>query len=108
MTRQEHLLAIIAEECDEVSQRAIKALRFGEFEIQPGQALTNAERIRQEFADLCGVYEMAGFEFPCRADIDAKRRKVERFLRYSHECGTLDNKEVSGGIPSAAPDGYRP
>lgn len=28
MTRSEHLLAILAEECDEVGQRAMKALRF--------------------------------------------------------------------------------
>ena len=29
MTREEHLLTIVAEECAEVAQRATKALRFG-------------------------------------------------------------------------------
>ncbi len=97
MTEQEHLLSILAEECGEVAQRAIKALRFGLSEVQPGQSFANAERIRQEFADLCGVYEMIGLNPPSRADIEAKKLKVQKFLAYSAECGCVDseNSELS-------------
>ena len=91
MTTQEHLLSILAEECGEVAQRSIKALSFGLAEVQPGQPLANAERIRQEFADLCGVYEMIGLNPPSRADIEAKKLKVQKFLAYSAECGCVDS-----------------
>jgi NTP pyrophosphatase (non-canonical NTP hydrolase) len=93
MTRTEHLLTILAEECNEVAQRASKALRFGLDEVQPGQALDNYTRIWKEMADLAAVGAMlvdevgrGGVELE---DLVAKRAKVERFLDYSHQCGTL-------------------
>ena len=89
MNRQEHLLSILAEECNEVAQRATKALRFGLDEIQPEQPYENSERIRKEFADLWAVYEMIGLDLPSRFEVDAKKIKVEKFLKYSEECGTL-------------------
>lgn len=92
MTVQEHLLSILAEECAEVAQRASKALRFGLEQVQPGQPFANAERIRQEFTDLCAVYEMIGFNPPSRADIEAKKLKVRKFLEYSEKCGCVDAK----------------
>ena len=98
MTREEHLHTIAAEECAELAQRFSKANRFGDHEIQPGQELSNRQRILYEFADLVGVMEMLGF-FPfglrtgpndaLRPEIDAKKAKVEKFLAYSAECGTL-------------------
>ena len=45
MTREEHLLTIVAEECNEVAQRATKALRFSLEEIEPGQEFSNRERL---------------------------------------------------------------
>lgn len=90
MTTKEHLIAILAEEGVEVAQRATKALRFGLTEIQPGQTLNNAERITQEFADLCGIYELSGLPPPSRDAIQAKKAKVLQFLGYSKECGTVD------------------
>lgn len=89
MNRQEHLLSILAEECNEVAQRAIKALRFGIAEIQENQDYANSERIRIEFSDLCAVYEMIGLNPPSRFLIEEKKNKVESFLKYSKECGTL-------------------
>jgi len=95
MTRDEHLYAIAAEEAVEVAQRCTKALRFGGTEVQPGQPLDNRVRILQEFADLLAALEMLGFSVgpgpldPLRPWVDAKRAKVERFLAYSVECGTL-------------------
>lgn len=103
MTRTEHLLFILAEECAEVAQRASKAARFGLAEVQPGQAKTNARRIADEMNDLIAVYQMLagpvvsptmplfayGTPKAYMADILEKQAKVEKFLKYSEECGTV-------------------
>lgn len=96
MNTTEHLLTILIEECNETAQRATKALRFGMQEIQPGQELTNAERIVCEFNDIVAVMAMLleDGELPRIFDEEAqdkKRAKVEKYLRYSKEqCKTLD------------------
>lgn len=101
MTRTEHLLIILAEESVEVAQRATKALRFTLEEVQPDQTLTkrtNAERIMQEYADLIAVVEMlldeGSLDRPrdMRSMVAAKKLKVENFLKYSRERGTLEGK----------------
>ena len=101
MTRKEHLLVIAMEECDEVSQRISKALRFSLEEIQPGQELTNAQRILYEYNDLVAVLLMLHEEgflpavSPTKdpianmAMICKKRDKVNQFLEYSKANGTL-------------------
>lgn len=96
MTRTDHLLATLAEECAEVAQRVTKALRFGLDEIQPGQFKTNAERIKVEFLDLFAVWWMlcregvlepiAPMDEPA---IERKQRKVEEYLEYSDQQGRL-------------------
>jgi hypothetical protein len=94
MTRKEHLLLILAEECSEVAHRVSKALRFGVSEIEPGQELTNGCRIAMECDDLIGVLEMLHSEHVVPGVSNArqleKRAKVEKYLAYSDECGTLD------------------
>lgn len=100
MTRTDHLLWILAEECNEVAQRASKAARFGLGEIQPGQPLTNAERLMGEFAELTAAMKMLleedRFSMPEDWDLEAladkKAAKVEKFLLYSKECGRLDHE----------------
>lgn len=95
MTRDEHLYTIAGEEGVEIAQRCSKAVRFGGDEVQPGQPDNNRTRILREFADLVGVLEMLGFvnlvppSCALRPWIDAKKAKVEHYLRYSAECGTL-------------------
>jgi NTP pyrophosphatase (non-canonical NTP hydrolase) len=100
MTRNEHLLSILAEECVEVAQRVTKALRFGLAEIQPGQLKTNAQRIMDEINDLLAIYQMvAGENKPLfegsvlewQMALDDKKEKVEKFLKYSTECGTVND-----------------
>lgn len=97
MTRTEHLLWILAEECAEVTQRASKAARFGLLEIQPEQSLTNEERLAGEVADIYGVVELLqenGHLGPIsESAIRAKQMKVEKFLQYSVECGTLEESD---------------
>ncbi len=93
MTDDEHLLQIVAEECAEVAQRVSKALRFGLTEVQPGQPFTNAERIMVEFDDLYAVIVMCqdrglipGGDM---ARISAKKTKVEKYMEYAKEQGTI-------------------
>lgn len=101
MTRNEHVLWIVAEESAEIGQRASKAARFGMDEIQPEQNLNNRGRLWYEFADLCGALELLNegcvieeVVRSLRPQIDAKKIKVEHFLKYSAECGTLDEGEI--------------
>lgn len=93
MNKKEYLLTAVGEECSEVHQRCSKALRFGMSEVQPEQALTNEIRILREFNDLLATMEML---FECsvgelidREQIREKKLKVEKFMNYSMECGTL-------------------
>jgi hypothetical protein len=94
MTRNEHLLIVLMEECAEVQQRVSKALRFGLDEIQPGESYTNRYRIAIEIADLLATMEMIGTDGWIDASTQQnlildKKSKVEHFLIYSKEQGTL-------------------
>ena len=99
MTREEHLLVIIAEECVEIAKNATKALRFGLDDCEPGQIDSNARRICLECADLQSVLEMlrfssvtlslAGESVNMAEAMKAKKEKVEKFLEYSAERGRL-------------------
>jgi NTP pyrophosphatase (non-canonical NTP hydrolase) len=91
----DHLLIILAEECAEVAQRATKAARFGDTEIQPGQGLTNAQRIMDELEDVRVVVELLREEGvlslgPINSDrFEAKKAKVIKFIEYARQCGQL-------------------
>ena len=94
MTRTEHLLFILAEECAEVAQRASKAARFGLTEKQPDHQLDNAERIALELDDLYAVVGMLRVDGSIRCDfaarnVRAKELKVEKYLEYARQLGTL-------------------
>ena len=94
MNRREHLLTIFGEECNEIAQRVSKALRFSLSEVQPGQELTNEQRVEQEFHDLIAVADMLICEgvkvtLPRPDVIAAKKAKVEKFLLLSAANGTL-------------------
>lgn len=52
MKIDQYILTKIAEEASEVAQRALKAAQFGPDQIEPGQELTNAERLIEEVYDL--------------------------------------------------------
>lgn len=95
MTKDEHFLMCLAEECAEVAQRITKALRFGLDETQEGHALNNRERITEELYDLTAVAtlcERRGLILgvvPNERTIQTKRDKIERYLNISREQGTL-------------------
>lgn len=100
MTIQEHLLTMVSEEAVEVAHRISKQLRFSEQEVQPGQTLTNGQRVMEEFYDLVTVIEKCQRmnilpEFKER-DIqfhkDAKNIKIDKFLELSRQNGTLNSE----------------
>ena len=90
---ERELLTILAEECCEVGQRVSKALRFGLSEVQPGQSLTNAQRIALEAGDLIAMVKMLEERgvldrHEVTAAVQAKRRKVARFLQSTEHAPT--------------------
>lgn len=107
MNHTEHLLSCLAEECAEVSQRVSKALRFGLTEVQPGQPLTNAERIADELVDLLAVVGMLESEGVLDVPrdpvaINRKKDKVRRFMAYAKECGALTTNRSEDGCGRSA------
>ncbi len=97
MNRIEHLLVIFAEECSEVAQEVSKALRFGVNE-QRDLPTSNLDRIKKEFSQLLAMREMLetegvviNIDFKVIRD---KKAKVEEYLLYSKECGTLSANEL--------------
>ncbi len=94
MNNREHILTCLAEECAEVAQRVSKSLRFGHMEVQPGQTLTNSERLSRELDDdLFGVHKMlvdlGELREPDHVAIDDKIRKVVKYMDYARGQGTL-------------------
>lgn len=92
MDRKEHLLIILAEECMEVAHEVTKALRFG-LEDKWKENPTNAEKLTQEMGDLMAVFNMLVVEGHVKPitkeSIEEKYMKVEKFIVYSRERGTL-------------------
>ncbi len=99
MNRLEHLLTILTEECAEIQQAATKILRFGPDEGRDIAAIeygNNAQRLRYEINDMIAMVEMLEREgldlSPDHANRKRKKEKVEKYLTYSKECGTLENE----------------
>ena len=76
-------------------------MRFGLEDCNPNVILeeaniTNAERITKEVADLMGVIEMLMSEGiisrPLLYDIEEKKKKIEKYLKYAENVGTLQHE----------------
>ncbi len=94
MNRAEYLLTCLAEECVEVAQRAMKALRFGLSEVQTGQDKTNIERIEEEFIDLLTVMAVFQKENSVPQNLafgfNKKLEKLQKYMEYAKSVGTVD------------------
>ncbi len=97
MNKIEYLLVCLNEECVEIAKDATKALRFGlndRNELAP-DSKTNAERLMSEVNDLLGVMNMLVEEcvippyWQNEAEQGKKIEKVNKFMKYSRDCGTL-------------------
>jgi NTP pyrophosphatase (non-canonical NTP hydrolase) len=95
MNRREYLMQKLGQEACEVAQMASKNNEFGMFEVFPDQPLTNAERLHLELDDLMAMIEMLNDEFnlgyvPNRDNMDAKKRKVEKYYAHSDSLGLIN------------------
>lgn len=97
MSETEHLLTCLMEECNEVSQRVSKALRFGLDEKQEGQEKNNRERIIEEFYDLLGVVNLLltrkildFIDEEAEDKIPKKAEKVKKYMEYAKQKGTIN------------------
>lgn len=61
IAREAEILTILIDEAADVIQRATKLLRFGRHEIQPGQPLTNHQRLSEEIGQLQHMIEEAAY-----------------------------------------------
>ena len=94
MNNEEYILTLIAEECNEVAQRATKALRFGLYETQEGHKFNNKERLIQEFWDLTTVMRMLYpiDEFENEDWSTDKLERIEKYMEYSKELNKLKDE----------------
>ncbi len=96
MKIREHLLVCLNEEAVEIAHHVDKALRFGLSDHDPTVegAQTEAERIREEFADLIAVYDLlianGTLMAPSSKLIEDKKGKLNKFMGYARERGTLE------------------
>ncbi|MCK9429586.1 MAG: hypothetical protein M0R17_06240 [Candidatus Omnitrophica bacterium] len=94
MTREEHLLVILSEECAEVIHAVSKALRFGLNDHHPATLITNKEIIEKELNDLGGIIELLRSVYILdTADPTLRFQKIERieqYLQYSKKVGKLE------------------
>ncbi len=113
MTREQHLLVCLAEECSEVVKEATKILRFGLIEegdelrhtTLKGRAVEpNGPRLEQEIVDVLAVVDMlfqeceffdildAENQDKMEIAIKAKQKKIEAYMEKAHEYGQLEVK----------------
>lgn len=101
---EDHHLIMLMEECAEVAHRASKQLRFGSDEVQPGQDLSNRQRLREEILDMFACVEFlvdsGQIGFISREDIRVhlmhKREKINRMLALSQKQGRLAHNGGEG------------
>ena len=98
MTRQEHLLACLTEECAEVIKEVCKIQRFGPNDHHPDieDSKLNVQRLKDEIVDLIGVVDMLQDEkfidmdiLGLEEQIEAKKARVEKYILYAKEKGTV-------------------
>lgn len=82
--REREILVILIEEAAEVQHRATKLLRFGRDQVQPGQDLTNGQRLAKELGDMAVLVEMTAQASLIDLDEVKARavRKREKLARY--------------------------
>ncbi len=93
MTKLEHLLVCLNEECLEVGKAVTKALRFG-LEDKHSTS-TNRQDIIQEITELYGVIELLeeeGLNLEAIGDrmfINMKKEKVKKYMKYAEDRGMI-------------------
>jgi hypothetical protein len=104
---QREIVTVLIEEAAEVQHRATKLLRFGGDEIQPGQPLTNIDRLSAEVGDFLETVDWCLRAGTLTASaIDAgrahKRRQLTKYLQTapppaSNICPSCKRDFPNGG-----------
>ncbi len=98
MDKTSYLLVCAIEECAEVQQNISKTIRFG-LEDFYKDGPTNQECIILEWIDLMTVMEelltIGALKMPSNVGdlIQRKKNKLEQYMGYSRERGTLEQEE---------------
>lgn len=92
MNRTQYLLTKLAEECNEVAQRALKTQQFGLDESYQGR--TNREMLHEELNDLVTIISMLNKEsnlnfIPDDLSINEKEFNVNEYYKYSLSLGMV-------------------
>lgn len=98
LTIRQFYLTKLAEECNEVGQRALKQQQFGQYEVQKNQALNNEDRLRAEVLDLYAMVRIlteAGeipriYRYDMEEAYEAKKAKIAKYLAYSQDLGKVE------------------
>ena len=93
LTRQQHLLIKLMEECSEVIQASSKVLLFGKEDQHPDLFQNNEERLHEELNDLYGLIQMLAEEgfltHTCNVRIERRIAKTEHYIDYAKERGLV-------------------
>lgn len=94
MNKEQYLLVKLMEEAAEVQQAASKALRFGLENTDPVTGITNVDYLVSEIGDLYvamnALESHAGISlYITNSILDAKLKKLEKFMRISAELGVI-------------------
>jgi len=100
MTKTQHLLLKLTEECAEVQKEVCKALEFGLNSTNPETQEVNRLAIAKELNDLLAVVEMLSKDSDVLNTsviysdeaMQVKKDKVNRYMRFAKEIGELDEK----------------
>lgn len=106
----EYMLGKIAEEGNEVSQRCIKAQRFGMGEVQPGRAnllrMNNRDRIQEEILDLVYAAWRVGFVTDLTlSEIKEREDKYNLYLNLSRKLGIIEKETIHAERTATVGDG---
>ena len=100
MTRIEHLLIKLSEECNEIGKAVSKALLYGLNDGYPGSGRTNLQDIQDEFNDLLAISQMLCSEnislIPDTDKIENKKIKVVFWMEYARQRGILVANKKDG------------
>lgn len=93
-TRDQFLLGLLAEECNEIGQECSKCDRFGLDEQMNAATPPNRKRLEAEVQDLyavlCLLAEEFGFDFePSDDKIKAKIAKIDHYYKYTQSLGRV-------------------
>ena len=100
LNKGQFLLLKLMEECAEVSQEASKCIQFGLYETYVEVGISNKERLERELNDLQAIIEIikeqlcVDSNFSKLEDVEDKKEKLNKYLKYSHQLGCVDKIQV--------------